>query len=117
MKKFIQQLISLNSGHTTIRTHNNANYIIRQQFVYEPNSKFVYQYGHISDLVLVDFKEEKNSYVLANNNQLPLKSTHFICSINTNNKTVFEKFIKNNSNVKFFYLKVFNKEFMFIRSL
>jgi hypothetical protein len=115
MKRFIQQLISLNSGHTTIRTNNNANYIIRQQYWYEPNSKFIYQYGHISDLV--DFKEEKNSYVLANNNQLPLKCTHFICSTTSKNNTLIEKFIKNNSDVKFFYLKVFNKEFMFIRSL
>ena len=114
MKRFIQRFISLNTGHTTITTNNHENYIYRQRYLYEPNSKFVYQFGHVN--VLIDYKEEKNNYLLANNNQLPLNNTHFVGTI-YKNQTVFEKFIKNNSPVRFIYFRLLNKEFMFIQSL
>ncbi len=114
MKRFIQRFISLSSGHTTIRTNNNENYIYRQRYLYEPNSKFVYQYGHVSDLI--DYKEEKNNYLLANNNQLPLKNTHFVGNT-VANQTMLEKCIKNNSPVRFIYFKILNKEFIWIQSL
>ncbi len=114
MKRFIQRFISLHTGNTTIRTNNNEKYIYRQRYMYEPNSKFVYQFGHVNDLI--EYKEEKNGYLLENNNQLPLNNTHFIGTALAN-QTVFEKFIKNNSPVRFLYFKVLNKEFIWIQSL
>lgn len=114
MKRFIQRFISINTGNTTIRTNNNENYIYRKRYMYESNSKFVYQFGHVNDLI--HYKEEKNDYLLANNNQLPLKNTHFVGTALTN-QTVFEKFIKNNSPVRFFYFKFLNKEFIWIQSM
>jgi hypothetical protein len=114
MKRFVQRFISLHTGHTTITTNNHEKYIYRQQYLYEPNSKFVYQFGHVNNLI--HYKEEKNEYLLANNNQLPLKDTHFVGTALAY-QTVFEKFIKNNSRVRFLYFKVLNKEFIMIQSL
>jgi len=114
MKRFIQQFISVTTGHTTIRAKNNEQYIFRKQYVYEPNSKFVYQFGMVNDLIAC--KEEKNIYMLASNNQLPLKDTHFVGNKNAN-LTLYEKFIKNNSPVRFVYFKFWNKEYIWIQSI
>ena len=66
--------------------------------------------------LLEDYKEEINTYKLDANTQLPISKTHFTCRTCVKNNTI-EKYIKNKSNVRYYYFKIFSKEFIFIRSL
>jgi hypothetical protein len=101
-------------GTSIIKTSNNCNYVIFKQLKYNQTGKFLYQYGYMN--LLEDYKEEINTYKLDANTQLPLSKTHFTCNTCAKNNTI-EKYIKNNSNVRYYYFKIFSKEFIFIRSL
>ena len=102
------------SGTSIIKTNNNCKYIILKQSKYNQNGKFLYQYGYTN--FLEDYKEEINTYKLDANTELPLNKTHFACNTSSTDNMI-EKYIKNNSYVKYYYFKIFSKEFIYIRSL
>jgi hypothetical protein len=106
--------IQILSGNAIIRTSNNNKYIVKKQLKYSDHSPFAYQYGHVR--ILEDYNEELNTYTLDTNNQLPLNKTSFLCNKMTDNNNI-NYYIKNNSNVKYYYFKIFSKEYILIRAV
>lgn len=106
--------IRILTGKAIIKSNDNNNYIVRKILTYNPHPQFVYQFGHLN--TLQNYKEELNGYTLTTKNELPLTNTNFLCNKKIDNN-IIEEYIKNNSNVRYYYLKIFSKEYILIRAL
>jgi len=111
---FIRKNIKLLFGRAIIKANNNNNFIVSKELKYSQNSPFLYQYGRVD--IIENYKEEVNTYTLNTKNELPLHKTSFLCNKHVENN-IINYYIKTDSYVNYIYIKIFSKEFIFIRAM